>query len=189
MHKLINAPWFRQWLAIVGTATVIIAGGYIMAQQSTRSAANELPLTMAQTIKHEFEAGAAPGDAIPPGESDLADDSIPFAIITDDNQKVLAGSAQLSGKTVLPPDSNFKNAKTSGSNELTWQPKKDVKLATRITYYSKDNSTRFIITGQSLAEPEKRIANFGSLAVIAWLVTIVWVTLALRLGVGPRHRL
>ena len=53
MKELWDKPQKRVWLAIVGSSTLILAAAYAMAQQTTRQAADDLPLATAQTIKHE----------------------------------------------------------------------------------------------------------------------------------------
>lgn len=61
----------RIWLAIMGTATLIIGAGYAMVQQSTRLAADDLPLSTAQSVSNQLMDGANPQDVVPAKAIDL----------------------------------------------------------------------------------------------------------------------
>jgi hypothetical protein len=175
MKELWGRVHFRLWLAIMGTATLILGAAYAMVQQSTRLAADDLPLATAQTVKQEINNGANPVDVIPAIKTDLANDSIPFVIVTDNSQHVLASSAQLNGKTPLPPSGVFDYTKSHGTDHFTWQPANNARLATRVLSY-KDG---FIITGQSLNQAENRINDYTALAVASWVAVLGWTTLTL----------
>lgn len=177
MKRFLDAGYRRRWLTIVCAATIIIFGAYVAAQQTTRRSANNLPTFMSKAIKHELDTGAAPADAVPPTQSSLRDDSTAFAIITNADQRVLASSAILDGQKMVPPSGTFSSAGKHGSDSFTWQPDSGVRLATRVNSYQ--NGSKFIVTGQSLAEPEKRIDSFGAVAVLAWIIMLAWVTIAL----------
>lgn len=190
VKKLRAAVWTRQWLAIVGAATIIIMASYVFAYQSARSAANELPRIISSAVERQLKSGAAPADTVPPSDTNLRDLSNGFVIITDEKAQILTTSAKLDGKPAMPPTSSFVLAKKHGQNELTWQPTKGLRLATLIKPYENGDVKLFIVSGQSLAETEKRLSSFIAVAILAWLATIIWVTLALRWGVkeSASHR-
>jgi hypothetical protein len=165
----------RLWLAIVGSATLVLGASYAMAQQSTRLSADDLPLATAQIAKHELNNGANPSDVVPSTKTDLANDSTVFVIVTDKSQNVVASSAQLNGKTSLPPSGVFDYAKSHGIDHFTWQPASNARLATQVLSY-KDG---FIISGQSLKQAESRIETYTALAAASWVAVIGWVTLTL----------
>lgn len=171
----------RWWLAIVGTATILLITAYTLAQQSTRLAANDLPLSTAQTIKHGLASGAQPSDVIPAIKTDLRTDSTVFVTITDGSEHILASSATLDGQPSLPPAGTFAFAKDHGSDHFTWQPKTNVRLATFILRYGTAPNDGFIITGQSLTQVEDRIGTYGWLALAAWLAVLAWSSLILLL--------
>ncbi len=179
VKELLNNQSFRIWLLIMGTAPILIGTDYTMVQQSTRHSANDAPIILSQTIKHRLDAGAAPKDVIPKINSDLSADSIPFAIITDGSRNVLASSASLAGKTVLPPQGVFLFTQAKSLNELTWQPASNARLAIYVTTYTKDGNTWFIITGQSLKLYEDRVTIYTELALLAWLAVLIWTSLVL----------
>jgi len=159
----------------------VLGAAYTMVQQATRLAADDLPLTTAQTTKQELQAGAAPSDVIPSLKTDLRQDNSVFVIITDESQHVLASSASLNSQTPLPPKGVFSFTLAHDSDHFTWQPTSGVRLATRVLPYNKDSNSGFIITGQSLKPFEDRITVYGELATAAWLATIAWTFLTLLL--------
>ncbi len=175
IKKSLNNSNFRIWLALVGTATLIIGGAYTMVQQSTRQAANDAPIARAQQVKQLLESGVSPADAVPSQKIDLKENINVFVIVTGKNQQVLASSAQLDGKTPLPPTGVFRYALLHGSDTLTWQPAADVRIASHAETY-KDG---FIITGQSLDPFEERVGIYDLLALAAWLAVLIWASLVL----------
>jgi hypothetical protein len=190
MHLLANRD-FRIWLAIAGAATLIIGTAYTMVQQSTRLSANDAPLAMAQTIKSSLENGASPNDVVPAQTINLRQNNNLFAIVTDDSQHVLAGSASLDGQNPLPPKGVFVYTKDHGSDHFTWQPAAKVRLATYVLSYTNASGGGFIITGQSLDQFEKRVDTYTQLALAAWLATLAWTFLTIVLPfwtVGRRSK-
>jgi hypothetical protein len=175
MKKLWKNEEFQIWLAIVGTALFVIGAAYAMAQQSTRLAANDIPLWLNQTAKNSLNKGARPADAISGEVSNLESDSIPFVIITDKTGKVLASDALLNGKTPQIPKGVLAYTQKNGIDRITWEPADNVRLATVVSSYDKG----FIIAGQSLKEPESRINTYTLIAIIAWIGVICFSTLIL----------
>lgn len=174
MKQLLAKSSFRVWLAVVGSATLVLAGAYTMVQQSTRLSADDLPLSTAQITVNKLATNVQPADVIPTIKSDLRNDSIPFVIITDEPRQVLASSVMLDGETPLPPAGTFAFTKEHGTDHFTWQPAGGVRLATRIVTYKNSTSSGFVVTGQSLRQPEERIATYGILAIATWLAVITW---------------
>lgn len=186
MDKLLGNLQLRLWLAIVGVATLIIGSAYAMVQQSTRLAADDLPLTTAQVAKQELQSGSNPKDIVPALKTNLKTDSSVFTIITDNSKHVLASSATLDGQTPLPPNGVFSFTAQHGTDHFTWQPEAGVRLATRVITYGKSPSDGFIVTGQSLKQYEDRISTYTYIALAAWLAVLAWSYLLLLL---PRTRL
>lgn len=174
MKQLLAKSSFRVWLAVVGSATLVLAGAYTMVQQSTRLSADDLPLSSAQTTVNKLATGAQPADIVSTIKSDLRNDSTSFVIITDESRQVLASSATLDGKTPLPPTGTFAFTKLHGTDRFTWQPVGGVRLATRIVTYKNDASSGFVVTGQSLKQAEDRITTYDKLAIATWLAVIAW---------------
>ena len=178
MKSWLKSDIFRLWLAVVGASTLLLGAAYTMVQQSTRLAADDLPLQTVESIRHQLAKGATPQDAVPVVKTNLRADDTVFAIITNKDQDVLASSASLDGKTPLPPTGVFDFTADHGADNFTWQPANNVRLATRILSYSTDGGD-YIIAGQSLKQAESRISVYGRLALAAWLAMFAWVTLVL----------
>nr|AIA18754.1 Unknown Function [uncultured bacterium] len=185
MRKVLADMQVRLWLAIVGVATLVLGASYAMVQQSTRLSADDLPLTTAQVAKQELLAGSNASDVVPSLKTDLENNSSVFMVITDSSKHVIASSAQLNGRTPLPPNGVFSYTSVNGSDRFTWEPQGGVRLATRVEKYGKSPDDGFIITGQSLQPYEDRISVYTTLAVAAWLAVIAWSYLLLLL---PRAR-
>jgi len=186
MDRFLGNLQLRMWLTIVGVSTLIIGSAYAMVQQSTRLAADDLPLTTAQVTKQELQSGSNPKDIVPALKTNLKTDSSVFTIITDSSKHVLASSATLDGQTPLPPNGVFGFTTMHGTDHFTWQPEAGVRLATRVITYGKSPSDGFIITGQSLRQYEERISTYTYIALAAWLAVLAWSYLLLLL---PRARL
>lgn len=186
MYKLLANIQVRLWLAIVGVATLVLGASYAMVQQSTRLAADDLPLTTAQVAKQELQGGSNATDVVPTLKSNLQYDTSVFMIVTDNTKHVIASSALLNGQTPLPPNGVFSFTTEHGSDRFTWQPEAGVRLATRVTTYGKSPDDGFIITGQSLKPYEDRISTYTALAFAAWLAVLAWSFLLLLL---PRSRI
>lgn len=181
MMRLLNNAQVRLWLALAGTATLVLGASYAMVQQSTRLSADDLPLTTAQVAKQELQAGSVASDIVPTLKTDLKYDTGVFMIITDNSRHVLASSATLSGQTPLPPSGVFSFTSLHGTDHFTWEPQTGVRLATRVIKYGNSPNDGFIITGQSLKPSEERISTYSWMALAAWLASLAWTYLLILL--------
>jgi hypothetical protein len=186
MSKDLGGSAWRVWLALVGTATLVLGTSYAMVQQSTRLSADDLPLTTSQTVKQELQAGSSPQDVVPALKTDLKTDNSVFVIITDDSDHVLASSAVLNGKTPLPPSGVFSFTQLHQADHFTWQPQAGVRLATRVVKYDSGPNSGFIIAGHSLKPYEDRIQTYTWLALAGWLAVLAWSCLLLLLPRGKK---
>jgi hypothetical protein len=181
MKKVLPARPQRLWLAIAGTATLVLGASFVMLQQSARLSANDLPISLSQSIKSQMEKGTSPNAAVPSETIDLRTNNSAFAVITDSSRHVLASSATLDGQSPLPPNGVFEYAAKNNEDTFTWEPSKDLRLATHVTSFANTSGNGFIVTGQSLKEYEKRISIYGQLALMAWVAVLAWTFLTLVL--------
>lgn len=188
MKSLLAHPNFRVWLAIVGTATLVLGTSYTMVQQATRLSADDLPLTTAQVAKQELQSGSTATEVVPTLKTNLQTDSSVFIIVTDNSKHILASSATLNGRTPLPPNGVFSFTDQHGSDHFSWQPQGGVRLAARVLKYGISPNDGYIITGQSLKQFESRISTYGWLALAGWLAVIAWSYLVLLLPKAKRTR-
>ena len=176
MKKWLTYASSSNWLRVVGVGTIILLTAYVLIQQSTRLAADDLPLATAQTISHELADGMAAQAAVPPVKTDLKTDSTVFATVVDSSYKVLASSGQLDGAVSLPPTGSFGGLPATGVNRFTWQPEPGVRIATVIVPFSHGSTSGFVIAGQSLKQAESRIADYGWITLAGWLGIVLWAT-------------
>lgn len=168
----------RVWLAIVGTATILLVTAYGFVQQSMRLGANDLPYASAQTIKHELESGASAADVVPQVKTDSLGDTTVFAIVTNSNHEILASSLN-DPESIRPPAGVFNYAAIHGIDSVTWQTGSGARLATTVIPYK----SGYIVTGQSLSQVEKRASTLTVLMIVAWLVVLGWAFLVLWLNI------
>lgn len=189
MRRILTSTLFRAWLAIVGTATLVLGASYAMVQQSTRLSADDLPLTTVQVAKQELHSGSDAKDVVPTLKTNLRSDTSVFMIITDSSQHVLASSAVLDGQTPLPPKGVFSFTNVHGTDHFTWVPVSGVRLATRVSSYGNSPNDGYVITGQSLKPFEDRIATYTWIALAAWLAILAWSYLLILLpGLNSRSK-
>lgn len=169
----------RIWLAVAGSSTILLGTVYVLVQQATRLAVDDLPLSTAQVVKIQLESGTAPADVIPPVKTDLKKQTALFVSITDADRNLLATSASLNGKPSLPPKGTFDYTAKHGTDRFTWQPADGVRLATRMLPYNHEGTKGFIVAGQSLSQAEKRITTYGLFVLAAWMVILAWTFMAL----------
>jgi hypothetical protein len=177
MRELWGRQEIRLWLAIVGAATIVLGAAYLMVQQEARLSANEGPTAAAESAKSQLQSGKTPAVIVGLDKTDVKHSYQTFIIITDDKNKVLASSAQLNGKTPIPPIGVIENARKYGFNTVTWQPENDVRLATYVTTYKSEKGSGVIIAGKSLKLTEDRIGKITLIAGVAWTIMTAWLTL------------
>ena len=166
----------RVWLAIVGTATILLVTAYGFVQQSMRLGANDAPYAAAQIAKHQLESGVNAADVVPEVKTDSLSDTTLFVIVTDDKLQILASSLN-DTESVRPPTGVFTYAAIHGRDSVTWQTGAGARLATTVIPYK----SGFVVAGQSLSQIEKRATKFTVLMIVAWLVVVGWTYLVLWL--------
>lgn len=164
----------RLSLAIIGTAAVLLLTAYTLVQQAGRHGANDLPLAAAQTIRHQLESGAKPADVVPQTKTDSLSDNTVFAIVTDNQPKVLASSLN-DEESALPPRGVFEYTASHSIDQVTWQTGSGARLATTVIPYKGG----FIVAGQSLSRVEQRVKLYTALIAVAFIVVLAWVFLTL----------
>jgi hypothetical protein len=180
MKKLWARAEFRMWLAVVGSASLVLGAAYLMVQQSTRLGANDQPIVNLQVAKNKLNFGIDPKDVVPQPMSDLAYDSVPFIMIADNSGSLVTTSALMNGNTPsLPPSGVFDYTIVHGPDRITWQPAENIRLATIVEKYANG----YIVSGQSLKEPEKRISTYTAITAASLLFVVVWSSIVLFIKV------
>ena len=163
---------------IVGTAGMVGLAFLSLAQP-----ANHPQIEMARSAVSQLEAGATPASVVPPRDIDIATSTDPFVIVTNSKHDVVASSASLSGKSVLPPPGVFDSVVRNGEDRVTWQPAPGVRSWIVVDSYQGG----FVIAGRSPSDREQtayQLVLWCSIAAIAVGVVAGLGLLLLRLDRG-----
>lgn len=178
------------WLAVSIAATILAGLVYVAVQQDLRLSANDPQIQMAQDIAAQLSAGVPVQTLVPLDKVDLNKSLAPFIIIFDDSGSPLGSSAQLDGKTPVPPHGVFNFTRTQGEDRLTWQPKDQVREAAVVERYQNASQSGFVLVGRSLKEVEEREDQTIGLTVLAWVALMLsQIGLALWNRKAPKRKL
>jgi hypothetical protein len=168
----------KKWLPL-GIATAGLCGlVYLAVQQSLRISANDPQIQMAEDAAGALNSGASVDSIIPTAKVELANSLAPFMIVFDDSGKVLASSATLHGSIPIFPTGVLDYTRQNGEDRITWQPEKNVRMATVVARYDKG----FVLAGRSLREVEIRADNIEKICGLAMLA--IWAATLFVISVG-----
>lgn len=134
--------------ALVVLATAGSAG---VAFQGLRQPANHPQIEMARSAVAHLEDGGRPAAVVPANSVDIATSTAPYIVVVDSRLNVLASSASLSGKVVLPPPGVFDSVLSNGEDRVTWQPAPNVRSWIVVDAYRGG----FVIAGRSPSDGEQ----------------------------------
>jgi hypothetical protein len=155
-------------LVLTALATGLALALNIIPQQVLRLGANDPQIAIAGDLVARLEQGIAPTEAVPAGSIDLSRSLTPFLIAYDDQGQPLASQAQLNGKTPTPPSGVFANVRQHGEDRISWQPRRDVRIAAVIQRVN-GPQPGFVLAGRNMREVESREALVGQLAGLTWI--------------------
>jgi hypothetical protein len=170
--------FFTHALILSVVALALSLGAYVVMQQTLRRGANQPQQQMAELAVSHLRHTGPVASICKSGCTDIADTLEPFVIVYDETGHVLNSSAALGDVPPVPPAGVFDHARTSGSNTLTWQPRRGVRLATVVRHFSGDSGSGFVLAARSLVVVEDgealafRCAFFGWLSVVALLLCL-----------------
>ena len=121
-------------IVVYSVALMVLLGGFslvsaILSQQLLRRGANQPQQQMAERYAEQIRQGADPAKVLPAGSLDPSRDLDPFIIFYDGSYRPQVSDATLGGRVPVPPVGVFEVAKRTGSNVLTWMPRKDARVA------------------------------------------------------------
>jgi hypothetical protein len=170
------------WLPIAIVATAMCGILYVVAQQSYRMGANDVPKQVAEDAAAAAGRGAPPAGVVGSATVDLAKSLAPFVAVFNTAGELVASSARLDGATPAPPAGVLAAARVSGLNAVTWQPKAGVRMAT-VTVVVPSGEGFTVMAGHSLREAEAHIEQLGQLVGFGWLVALVASFAAVFVGI------
>lgn len=174
-------------VAVYTGALIVLLGAFslisaLVSQQLLRRSANQPQQQMAERYAAEIAAGADPAEVLPAGRVDPSRDLDPFIVFYDRNFTPLRSSAVLGGSVPIPPRGVFEYAAQHGSNILSWQPRRDARIA-MVLLRIDGAHPGFLLIGRSLSNTELAEgllyhAAVASLAAILLLVAAASFLLA-----------
>lgn len=174
MESFINATKNSFILALA--LTLLCGLIYVTAQQVLRQLANDPQVQMAEDAAAALAEGRVPATlpdtAALAGKIDMAQSLAPFLIRYDEDLQPVSSTAELDGKTPVPPAGVFEFARIHGENRLTWQPRRGVRSATVLVHYS-GRKPGFVLAGRSLREVETRVPALGRLILAGWIGSLL----------------
>lgn len=169
------------WLPFAIVITALSGLVYVVAQQSYRMGANDIPTQVGEDAAAAMGKGLSPAAVVGSGTVDIAASLSPFVGVFDGDGVLVASSARLDGRTPVPPKGVLAAARTGGVNKVTWQPKPGVRIAS-VAVLAPGDGGNVVFAGQSLREAETHIGQLGQLVGLGALATLIASLAAVALG-------
>lgn len=163
--------WLRIWVLIAANVTILAALLYGTVQHTIRLQANDQQNQIINDAVKTLGQSGLPTTPVSADAVDLSTTTSPFIIVFNTDNKPIYATGQLNGQTPVPPSGVFNSAKNK-TDSFTWQPQKGVRIAAVISKYS-GTTSGYILAGQSLRDPEKRVNDLGIITLIGWLFSLV----------------
>jgi hypothetical protein len=159
------------WLPLAIVVSALCATIYVVAQQSYRMGANDLPAQLAEDAAAAMGRGASVAAVVGSETVDIATSSAPFVAVFDGAGVLVDSSARLDGAAPSPPKGVLATARANGVNKVTWQPKTGMRMAT-VTVAVPGDGGNTVMAGRSLRETEAHVDQLGQLVALGWLGTL-----------------
>jgi hypothetical protein len=157
------------WILLSGLATVAAIAAFVVVQQQLRGAANHPQVEMAREAAGELSAGASPQSVVDGAQIDIASSSDTYLIVVDSNGALLASSAQLEGRAVIPPSGVFAYVRDHGEDIISWQPAAGVRSAIVVDSFLGG----YVVAGRSLTSTERAESALGLWAILGWAAAVL----------------
>jgi hypothetical protein len=156
------------FLPVAVLATLCCGLVYTAIQQDLRIGANDPQVQLAEDAARALDAGAPATTLVGSAPVDVAVSLAPFMVIFDTSGRVLATDGQLDGHDPVPPLGVLDAARQNPPNEVTWEPRAGVRIATVTVPWHGGT----VLAGRSLREVERQEDNVLLIAAAAWLVML-----------------
>ena len=156
-----------QHLSAIVIISIIMLLFYASIQQVYRSNANDPQTQLIYELKNQLEKGRTillNSDSI-----DLEKSLSVFTGTYDINGNPLQSNGYLDGKLPHMPKGVFQNAGYKGENWITWQPKRNVRMAMGIAKVE-SSPVAYVAAGRSLREVEQRESRLVTMIFLAWIL-------------------
>ncbi|HZU32087.1 MAG TPA: hypothetical protein VFB79_13300 [Candidatus Angelobacter sp.] len=162
--------FYTATLAVI--LTILGGAAAITMQQMLRGGANQPQIDMAEWYASEIGSGEAPGNVIPPGYVDMERSLQPFVIFYDDHGKPGPGTGYIDQAIPTPPAGVFDFVRSHGSENVTWQPRPGVRMASVVKRVGGKGSG-FILAGRSLRVVEEQEGLLRRMAFGGWIAVML----------------
>jgi hypothetical protein len=142
---------------------------FFVVQQQLRSAADHPQVEMAREAAGKLDAGANPKSVVTGAQVDIAGSPDTYLIVVDSNGALLASSAQLDGRAVIPPSGVFAYVRDHGEDKISWQPAAGVRSAIVVDSFHGG----YVVAGRSLSGTEQAENALGFWAIAAWAAAVL----------------
>jgi hypothetical protein len=187
---------FKKFLRLAFLPIIIIilttATAFVLLQQNIRLSADEEISTLSDNIVSAVEKNRAVLDNQPqdqlvdPTKSDL----IFIQAYNDDNSIIFSTLGIDNSNQSKIPQSALDTAKKNNRSNITWSPKKDIRLATIVQRFNGDKPG-YIVTGRSLKTFDAKVNSIAKTAAISALASIgvlVLVSAIWAFAESPREK-
>ncbi|MEI8216526.1 MAG: hypothetical protein WCF96_05455 [Eubacteriales bacterium] len=165
------------WVMMIFIVTFNCILVYIVAQQTLRLGANELPAQFAIEASTELQNGKSIDLIIPKEKMDVSKGLNTFVMIFDRNKNIVESSGILDNVKPSYPKGVLEYVDKNNESRVTWQPQDGLRFASVAIKYENG----YVVAAKSLSETEKLIDKLGGLIFLAWLACIMFITIALSI--------
>lgn len=173
------ALWFPAAAVVIVSAVSL----YVVAQHIQRTTANDPQYELARDAAADLILGEEPALVVTGVPVDITQSLAPFTVIYDTEGDVLATNATgVEEDFLTPPLEMLNEARSDGINEVTWQPRKDLRYASVIQHWRGELGEGTVLVARSLELVEKRATQTLSLAFVALVIGLIIAALGALAG-------
>jgi hypothetical protein len=165
-----------QHISLIAIITIILGVVYIAVQQNYRSGANDPQMQLAYAIRDQLQKGKSIEMYFQKDTIDLQKSLSVFVASYDENGSPIQSNGLIDGKLPQIPLSVIRYVKMHKEDWITWQPRKNIRLATGILATG-STPVSFIAVGRSLKNVEDRVSNLITMIGIGWTLCFVIILL------------
>lgn len=158
-------------LTLMALVTVLSLGFVIIEQSMLRESANDPQMGLASDIAVRLIRGESPQAALGATSAndrvDMGESLSPFAIVYDEQGRVVASTAELNGGVPSLPAGVLDEVRKRGQEQVTWAPRQSVRIASSVRHVRGANGG-FVLTGRNLREVEIRKSLILKQALLVW---------------------
>jgi hypothetical protein len=172
-EQAIARPIFFHALTLGIVLTLFGCFATFIFQGLLRRGANEPQIQMGAAYASKIESGIKPADAIPRNNVDIENSLEPFTIFYDDDGAPVTATGHLNQTIPTPPAGvfNYVRSHAGRTDNITWQPQPDVRIAAIVRRISGPHPG-YLITGRSLRLVEEQENILRDMVFGGWFLVV-----------------